>query len=70
MHTEIVRQHPLVLQRILSAYRNDRSKRTESSEAFGLALFSTPLHLPFEDMEHGNNIAQAAIEISRFLSKN
>lgn len=64
-HTEIVRQHFLILKRILSTHSHDGSKGAQSTESLWLTALTAPLHLALDDMEHGDNIAKAASEIQK-----
>lgn len=59
-HTKVISQHLLILQWILRTYGNHRAESTHGAKPQGPAVLTTPLHLPLEDVEHGNNIAETA----------
>lgn len=60
IHTEVISQHLLVLQRILCTHGDNGAGGTHGAKTFGAAILATPLDLTLEDVEHGDHIAEAA----------
>ena len=58
--TEIVTQQFLRLQRILCTDCYDGPEGAQSAESLGQSALSAPLHLALDDMEHGDDITEAA----------
>ena len=57
---EVICHYPLFAQRLIGANGDDWFPVFQDGEAFGKLLALPPCHFFFEDMEKGNNVAEAA----------
>ena len=60
VHTEIISQQLLVLQRILCTHGHNGAEGTHCTKPFWTALLATPLNFTLEDVEHGDHISKTA----------
>lgn len=63
--TEVVCEHLLVIQGILRPESDKWWMGAQCVKALGFTLLATPLHLFLQDVEHRDNIAQAAASTLR-----